>query len=91
MYVVDQIPEGEAMFAPMPDDQQMAAAVFRYNPAHRWWYFSQMQRDEVLYFKFHDSDRSGAWRTPHTAFWDPNFEQTNVRESIECRSIAFFE
>jgi hypothetical protein len=91
MYVVDEIPQGEAMFAPMDDAAQMAAAVFRYNPAHRWWYFSNMARDEALLFKFHDSDRTGAWRTPHTAFWDSSFAPTNIRASIECRSMAFFE
>ena len=91
LYIVDKIPEGEAMFAPMPDADQMAAAIFRYNPAHRWWYFSKMNRDEVILLKFHDSDRSVAWRTPHTAFWDDSFPDRKVRASIECRSVAFFE
>ena len=91
MYVVDKIPEGEAMFAPMPDDKQMAAAIFRHSPAHRWWYFSNMTRDEAILLKFHDSDHSVAWRTPHTAFWDPSFPDRQIRASIECRSVAFFE
>ena len=91
LYIVDKIPEGEAMFAPMPDADQPAAAVFRYNPDHRWWYFSKMTRDEAILLKFHDSDRSVAWRTPHTAFWDPSFPDRKVRASIECRSVAFFE
>ena len=91
LYVVDKIPEGEAMFAPMPDAEQMAAAIFRYNPNHRWWYFSYMNRDEALLLKFHDSDRSVAWRTPHTAFWDTSFPDRKERASIECRSVAFFE
>ena len=91
LYIVDKIPEGEAMFAPMPDADQMAAAIFRYNPNHRWWYFSGMNRDEALLLKFHDSDHSVAWRTPHTAFWDTSFPDRKVRASIECRSVAFFE
>jgi hypothetical protein len=91
LYIVDEIPEGDAMYAPMPDEDQLAAAVFSYNPAHRWWYFSSMTRDEVLLVKFHDSDHSVAWRTPHTAFWDPSFPDARVRASIECRSVAFFE
>lgn len=91
LYVVDAIPEGEAMFAPMPDEDQPAAAIFHYNPAHRWWYFSNMVRDEALLIKFHDSDQSAAWRTPHTAFWDASFPDRKVRESIECRSVAFWE
>lgn len=91
LWVVDKIPEGDALFAPMDDDKQMAAAIFRHNPAHRWWYFSNMTRDEALLFKFHDSDRSVGWRVPHTAFHDMSFPDAHERESIECRSIAFFE
>ncbi|KAH8901501.1 hypothetical protein GQ53DRAFT_7020 [Thozetella sp. PMI_491] len=91
LWIVDKIPEGDAMFADMDDDKQLAAAIFRHNPEHRWWYFSGMARDEGLLFKFHDSDRSVGWRTPHTAFWDDSFPGANVRESIECRTIAFFE
>lgn len=92
LWVVDKIPEGEAMFAPMDDDAQLAAAIFRHNPDHRWWYFSGMARDEALLFKFHDSDRSVGWRVPHTAFWDTSFpDDAKIRESIECRTIAFFE
>ncbi len=91
LYIVDDIPQGEAMFAPMPDDEKLAAAIFRHNPAHRWWYFSGMTRDEAMMIKFHDSDRSVAWRTPHTAFWDNSFQDRKVRASIEFRSYAFFE
>ncbi|KAK0747186.1 hypothetical protein B0T18DRAFT_391503 [Schizothecium vesticola] len=91
LWVVDRIPEGEEMFEDMDDGGQLAAAVFRHNPEHRWWYFSSMTRDEALLFKFHDSDRSVGWRVPHSAFWDASFEDSNVRESIECRTIAFFE
>lgn len=91
LYIVDKIPEGDAMFAPMPDDEMLAAAVFRHNPDHRWWYFSRMHRDEAMMVKFHDSDRSVAWRTPHTAFWDDSFKDRQTRASIELRSYAFFE
>ena len=91
LQVVDTIPQGEAMFAPMDDESKPAAAIFHFNPNHRWWYLSSMQRDEALLFKFHDSDRSVGWRVPHTAFWDPSFPDANVRESIEARIYAFFE
>jgi len=91
LWIVDKIPEGDALFSPMDDDSQPAAHIFRHNPAHRWWYFSNMNRGEALLFKFHDSDRSGAWRVPHTAFWDDSLPGAHPRESVECRSIAFFE
>ena len=91
LHIVDEIPEGEGLFAPMNDADQPAAAIFHHNPDHRWWYFSKMVKDEALLIKFHDSDRDVAWRVPHTAFWDPSFADANIRASIECRSVAFFE
>jgi len=91
LHVVDRIPEGEARFAPMADQDRPAAAIFCYNPAHRWWYFSCMTRAEALLIKFHDSDRSVAWRTPHTSFRDASFPDPKVRASIEYRSVAYFE
>lgn len=91
LYVVDEIPQGDAMFAEMPDAERPAAAIFRYNPNHRWWYFSKMHAGEAILLKFHDSDHSVAWRTPHTAFWDPSFPDRKVRASIELRCIAYFE
>jgi hypothetical protein len=92
MFVVDKLPDEQAMLAPMPDeDQRPAAAIFRYNANHRWWYFSNMTRDEVLLFKFHDSAPGTALRTPHTAFRDSSFANAKPRESIEFRTMAFFD
>jgi hypothetical protein len=92
LHVVDQLPTEEVMLGPMPnEDSALAAAIFRYNAAHRWWYFSHMTRDEVVLIKFHDSDRSRALRTPHTAFRDTTFPDAKPRESIELRSVAYFE
>jgi hypothetical protein len=50
-----------------------------------------MQPDDALLFKFHDSDHSRTWRCPHTAFRDTSFPHAHIRESIECRSVAFWE
>jgi len=72
------------------EDQLPAASVFYFNPGHRWWYFPDMTRDEVLLVKFHDSDHSKAWRTPHTSFRDPRVQNAAPRESIEFRTIAYF-
>ena len=91
LIIVDEIPDEETMLADLPEEETaMTAAIFRYNPRHRWWYFSNMTRDEVLLFKFHDSDRSRAWRVPHTAFPDPSFPDARTRESIEFRTMAYF-
>jgi hypothetical protein len=92
MFVVDRLPDEQTMLGAMENEKSApAAAIFHYNPAHRWWYFSNMTREEILLFKFHDSDSSKALRTPHTAFHDPSFESPRTRESIEFRTIAFFE
>jgi hypothetical protein len=92
MFVVDRLPDEATMLGPMPNEDQVpGAAIFHYSPAHRWWYFSNMSRDEALLVKFHDSDRTRAWRTPHTAFRDPTFPDARPRSSIEFRTMAFFE
>jgi hypothetical protein len=92
LFVVDKIPDEKAALAPMPNEDTVpGAAIFQYNPAHRWWYFSNMTRDEALFIKFHDSDKSRAWRTPHTAFRDPSFPNAKPRSSIEFRVVAYFE
>ena len=64
----------------------------RYNPAHRWFYFPEMRRDEVLVFKVFDSEKDGRARfTPHTSFDDPGSSaEAPPRQSIEARALAFF-
>lgn len=92
LFVVDQFPEGDALTAPVEgEDKMMAATIPSFHPSMRWWYFSDMAADDVLLFKFHDSDHDRTWRCPHTAFFDPSFAHANIRESIECRSVAFWE
>ncbi len=52
-----------------------------------------MNRNEALVFKVFDSATDGRARfTAHTSFEDPNTpDNAAPRESIEVRSIAFFE
>jgi hypothetical protein len=50
-----------------------------------------MTRDEVLLFKLNDSDRSRAWRVPHSAFFDATARAAVPRHGIEYRTIAYFE
>jgi hypothetical protein len=62
-----------------------------FNPAHRWFYFPDMARDEVVLIKCYDSDPARARFTAHTAFVDPTAPaDAPPRESIEIRTIAFF-
>ena len=64
-----------------------------YNPAHQWYYFPRMHRDEALVFKVYDSDESLPGRfTPHTSFEDPTSPaNAGPRESIEVRTFSFFD
>jgi len=90
LYFVDKIPAD--LYAEMPPDAPGTSGFeFHHNPAHRWWYFPDMTRDEVLFFKFNDSDHSRAWRVPHSAFLDTTARATEPRHSIEFRTVAYFE
>ncbi len=63
-----------------------------YNPAHDWYWFPRMRRDEAIVFKVFDSAKDGRARwSAHTAFDDPTTPpQARPRESIEIRTFAFF-
>ena len=63
-----------------------------YNPAHRWYWFPRMRREEALVFKVYDSRQDGVARwTAHTAFDDPTSPPgARPRESIEIRTLALF-
>jgi len=63
-----------------------------YSPAHRWYYYRDMTRDEVLVFKAHDTDLRRSRRVPHTAFTDPTCPAgVPTRASVEMRGLALFE
>ncbi len=88
---VDVIPTGDALFADIPGEENMAAAtIFHHSPDHKWWYFPDMTADEVIFIKFHDSDHSRAWRAPHTAFRDTSRPDAKERKSMEFRGVAYF-
>jgi hypothetical protein len=58
----------------------------------RWFHVPDMQVDEAVLIKCWDSDETVARFAPHTAFEDPTTPPgTPPRESIEFRTIAFFD
>ena len=64
---------------------------FEYNPAHRWFYFPRMRRDEALVFKVYDSDKARVRWGAHSSFELPDTPaDAPARESIEIRAFAFF-
>lgn len=62
------------------------------NPEHRWFYFPEMKRDELILIKGYDSVTEGVARfAPHSAFQHPDSKPGDPdRVSIEVRAIASF-
>jgi hypothetical protein len=84
--------EADAMMdIPGQPESSYEGLVVRYNPRHRWSYFSNMNRDEVLVFKTHDSDAGQPNHVPHATFGDPTCPSgVAPRASIEMRGIAYW-
>ena len=68
-------------------------AAISYNPQHKWYYFSEMAPGEVLLLKVFDSQVAGdIYGVPHSAVDAvENKSSSKPRNSIEIRTIAFFE
>ncbi|HSI18952.1 MAG TPA: CmcJ/NvfI family oxidoreductase [Sphingomonas sp.] len=65
--------------------------VVAHSPTHRWHWFRDLGRDEVIVFKTNDSDPSCAHAVPHVAFDDPECPaDAPPRASIEMRAIAYW-
>jgi hypothetical protein len=72
------------------------AYMVRYNPAHRWLFFSDMRPDEALIFRAYESSyediEAGLPGVPHVAFEDPTCPpEVGGRVSIEARAYAIFD
>ena len=75
-----------------PVDAPLSGYTVIHNPAHRWWFYPDMQPDEVLVFKLVDSDPEAVQFTAHAAFDHPgSAPDAAPRQSIETRIIAFFD
>ncbi|MBM7061048.1 hypothetical protein JQX08_10045 [Pseudomonas sp. UL073] len=62
------------------------------NPAHQWYYLSDMEPEDLLIFKGFDSDIPHSMNAMHTAFDDPSAtDQAIPRVSVEARFFAFFD
>ncbi|EFR05031.1 hypothetical protein MGYG_08037 [Nannizzia gypsea CBS 118893] len=65
--------------------------MLKYNPAHKWYYWSGMTNEDRLAFMIMDSKVDAvARRTPHASFADPRTPAgAQPRESIETRVFVF--
>lgn len=88
----DDVTTGEAVIdAPGVPEVRFGSSLYRANPAHRWYWFSDMRPDEALVFKAFDSDRSRVQGCPHSAFDNPTCpERVPPRASVEIRAYAFY-
>jgi len=73
-------------------DRQGETYVVRPNPEHSWYYKYKQTPAEPLLIKCFDSLVDGrARRVPHSAFEDPAYEAEAPRESIEVRTLVFYD
>jgi hypothetical protein len=82
----------DAVFdSPGKPEWSFEGLLLAYAAAHRWHWFPDMQRDEALIFKTHDSDRSRAHCVPHVAFdHEACPAHAAPRVSIEMRALALW-
>ncbi|MBO9498968.1 MAG: hypothetical protein J7496_13890 [Novosphingobium sp.] len=65
--------------------------VIQHNPAHRWYYYSDMRPDEAIVFKTSESDPERAQLMPHGAFDNPLADKdAPPRVSLEMRGTAYW-
>lgn len=87
------VPESDLLAAArVYPDRTDETWVCRPNPNHRWYFKYAQQPDELLMFKCFDSVNDGrAKRSPHSAFSDPAHDDEPPRESVECRTLVFYD
>ncbi len=83
----------QAIFDPVDGSPEWSfeSWVAAYNPAHRWFFYPDLQVDEAVLFKTNDSDPARAHCVPHVAFDDPLAPaDAPPRISIEMRATAYW-
>ena len=77
--------------APGQPEWSFEGLLLTHAARHRWYYFPDLTRSEVIVFKTHDSEPGRAHCVPHVAFDDPGCpKDVAPRESIEMRAIALW-
>jgi hypothetical protein len=76
----------------VPIDLKHEVYMVRFSPNHRWFYFPDMETNEVLLIKGFDSMEDGRARfTAHAAFEDLTAPASApARESIEARALVLY-
>jgi len=78
--------------APPPPGPVAGGLNVAYNPRHRWYYYPDMEPDEVIAFRLFDTANPRWQMTAHTAVVDPTAAQdAPKRMSHELRTLAVFD
>jgi hypothetical protein len=77
--------------APPPPGPVAGGLNVAYNPKHRWYYYPDMEPDEVIAFRLYDTANTDWHMTAHTAIVDPTAAaDAPKRMSYELRTLAVF-
>lgn len=77
--------------APPPPGPVAGGLNLAYNPKHHWYYYPDMEPDEVLAFRLYDTANPDWHMTAHTAVVDPTAAaDAPKRMSYELRTLAVF-
>ncbi|KAK4171521.1 hypothetical protein QBC36DRAFT_382491 [Triangularia setosa] len=79
---------GAALIYP---DRAGETYVVKPNPSHKWYFKYAQTPEEVTLIKCFDTAEGVARRVPHSAFIDPAEEDKAPRESIEVRTLVFYD
>ncbi len=89
----DDLIDCDAIFDPLDGSPEWGFGnyLLEYNPAHRWFYYSNMHVGEALVFKTSESDPDRAQLMPHGAFDNPLAgPDSPPRISLEMRGTAYW-
>jgi len=77
--------------APPPPGPVAGGLNVAFNPKHRWYYYPDMEPDEVIAFRLYDTANPDWHMTAHTAVVDPTAApDAPKRMSYELRTLAVF-
>jgi hypothetical protein len=83
----------DAIFDPLDGSPEWGFAnyLLAENPAHEWFYYSDLSRDEAIVFKTSESDPARAQLMPHGAFDNPLAgDDAPPRVSLEMRGTCYW-
>jgi hypothetical protein len=83
----------DAIFDPLDGSPEWGFPnyLLAYNPAHRWYYYSDMTPEEAIVFKTSESDLDRAQLMPHGAFDNPLAgPDAPARVSLEMRGTCYW-